>query len=146
MLSLLKLITDRKRTLTCCCQAPALNIPLLWASSPSAVVTTESDGMPGQIPEPPVTAGSLPSLGPLAGISATTLTDKLKYGDLQEFGTMLSPLHFLDSLGKKSLHIKAEVLLHVRRPAVASPVRVYSYLFKSRAPLGKFLYLLNRYP
>ncbi|XP_029688244.1 jun dimerization protein 2 isoform X2 [Takifugu rubripes] len=64
--------------------------------------------MPGQIPEPSVTAGSLPSLGPLAGISATTLTDKLKYGDLHEFGAMLSPLHFLDSLGKRSLMIKAE--------------------------------------
>ncbi|XP_039992694.1 jun dimerization protein 2 isoform X1 [Xiphias gladius] len=73
-----------------------------------AVVTTESDTMPGQIPDPSVTAGSLPSLGPLAGISATTLTDKLKFGDLQEFGTMLSPLHFLDSLGKRPLVIKTE--------------------------------------
>lgn len=74
-----------------------------------AVVTTESDTMPGQIPDPSVTAGSLPSLGPLAGISATTLTDKLKFGDFQEFGTMLSPLHFLDSLGKRPLVIKTEV-------------------------------------
>lgn len=74
-----------------------------------AVVTTESDTMPGQIPDPSVTAGSLPSLGPLAGISATTLTDKLRYGDLQEFGTMLSPLHILGSLGKRSLVIKTEV-------------------------------------
>lgn len=74
-----------------------------------AVVTTESDAMPGQIPDPSVTAGSLPSLGPLAGISATTLTDKLKFGDFQEFGTMLSPLHFLDSLGKRPLVIKTEV-------------------------------------
>lgn len=65
--------------------------------------------MPGQIPDPSVTAGSLPSLGPLAGISATTLTDKLKFGDFQEFGTMLSPLHFLDSLGKRPLVIKTEV-------------------------------------
>lgn len=80
---------------------------------PPAVVTTEPEAMPGQIPEPSVTAGSLPSLGPLARISATTLTDKLKYGDLHEFGTMLSPLHFLDSLGKRSLMIKAEVQFHV---------------------------------
>uniref|UniRef100_A0A3B5A2S3 Uncharacterized protein n=1 Tax=Stegastes partitus TaxID=144197 RepID=A0A3B5A2S3_9TELE len=82
---------------------------LLHLGSKSAVVTTESDAMPGQIPDPSVTAGSLPSLGPLAGISATTLTDKLKFGDLQEFGTMLSPLHFLDSLGKRPLVIKTEV-------------------------------------
>lgn len=74
-----------------------------------AVVTTESDTMPGQIPDPSVTAGSLPSLGPLAGISATTLTDKLKFSDLQEYGTMLSPLHFLNSLGKRPLAIKTEV-------------------------------------
>ncbi|XP_034531494.1 jun dimerization protein 2 isoform X1 [Notolabrus celidotus] len=74
----------------------------------STVVTTKSDTMPGQIPDPSVTAGSLPSLGPLAGISATTLTDKLKFSDFQEFGTMLSPLHFLDSLGKRPLVIKTE--------------------------------------
>ncbi|TNM95497.1 hypothetical protein fugu_016580 [Takifugu bimaculatus] len=80
----------------------------LHLGSQSAVVTTKSEAMPGQIPEPSVTAGSLPSLGPLAGIPATTLTDKLKYGDLHEFGAMLSPLHFLDSLGKRSLMIKAE--------------------------------------
>ncbi|XP_034419545.1 jun dimerization protein 2 isoform X2 [Cyclopterus lumpus] len=61
--------------------------------------------MPGRIPDPSVTAGSLPSLGPLAGISATTLTDKLRFGDFQEFGTMLSPLHFL---GKRPLVIKTE--------------------------------------
>lgn len=76
--------------------------------------------MPGQIPEPSVTAGSLPSLGPLAGISATTLTDKLKYGDLQDFGSVLSPLHFLDTLGKRSLMIKAEVRLHTRTTTAAS--------------------------
>ena len=74
-----------------------------------AVVTPNSDVMPGQIPDPSVTAGSLPSLGPLAGISATTLTDKFKYGDLQEFGSMFSPLHILDSLGKRPLVIKSEV-------------------------------------
>ncbi|KAK5857326.1 hypothetical protein PBY51_010579 [Eleginops maclovinus] len=81
---------------------------LLHLGSKSAVVTTESDAMPGQIPDPSVTAGSLPSLGPLAGISATTLTDKLKFGDFQEYGTMLSPLHFLDSLGKRPMVIKTE--------------------------------------
>lgn len=72
------------------------------------MVTPKSDVMPGQIPDPSVTAGALPSLGPLAGISATTLTDKLKYGDLQDFGTMFSPLDILDSLGKRAIVIKSE--------------------------------------
>uniref|UniRef100_A0A8C6TA87 Jun dimerization protein 2 n=1 Tax=Neogobius melanostomus TaxID=47308 RepID=A0A8C6TA87_9GOBI len=81
---------------------------LLHLGSKSALVTPKSDVMPGQIPDPSVTAGSLPSLGPLAGISATTLTDKLKYGDLQDFGTMFSPLHILDSLGKRPIVIKSE--------------------------------------
>lgn len=95
------------------------------------MVTTESDAMPGQIPEPSVTTGSLPSLGPLAGISATTLTDKLKYGDLQDFGSMLSPLHFLDSLGKRSLMIKAEVCVHICTTTAARAVPVFLYLFKT---------------
>lgn len=73
------------------------------------MVAAESDAMPGQIPKPSVTAGSLPSLGLLAGISATTLTDKLRFSDFQEFGAMLSPLHFLNSLGKRPLMIKTEV-------------------------------------
>ncbi|KAK7903886.1 hypothetical protein WMY93_016493 [Mugilogobius chulae] len=81
---------------------------LLHLGSKSAVVTPQSDTMPGQIPDPSVTAGSLPSLGPLAGISATTLTDKLKYGDLQEFESLFSPLHILGSLGKRPLVIKSE--------------------------------------
>lgn len=93
--------------------------------SSSAVVTTESDTMPGQIPEPSVTAGSVPSLGPLAGISATTLTDKLKYSELQDFGPMLSPLQFLDSLGKRSFMIKAEVCFHICVMTVATAVCVF---------------------
>ncbi|KAL6105735.1 jdp2 [Pungitius sinensis] len=78
---------------------------LLHLGSKSAAVAAESDAMPGRIPDPSVTAGSLPSLGPLAGISATTLTDKLKF---HEFGAMLSPLHFLDGLGRRPLVIKTE--------------------------------------
>ncbi|KAG9344827.1 hypothetical protein JZ751_010516 [Albula glossodonta] len=46
------------------------------------------DMMPGQLPDPSLTAGSLPSLGPLAGIPATTLTDQLKFADLQALGGM----------------------------------------------------------
>ncbi|XP_077395114.1 jun dimerization protein 2-like isoform X2 [Festucalex cinctus] len=64
--------------------------------------------MPGQIPDPSVTAGSLPSLGPLAGISATMLTDTLRFGELHEFKTMLSPLHLMSSMGKRPLVIKTE--------------------------------------
>lgn len=65
--------------------------------------------MPGQIPDPSLAAGSLPGLGPLAGISATTLTDQLKLADFRQLGTMLSPLHFLGRLGKRPLAIKTEV-------------------------------------
>lgn len=62
--------------------------------------------MPGQIPDPALAAGSLPSLG-LAGISATTLTDQLKLAD--QLGSMLAPLHFLGRLGKRPLLIKTEM-------------------------------------
>uniref|UniRef100_A0A8C9SKN6 Jun dimerization protein 2 n=1 Tax=Scleropages formosus TaxID=113540 RepID=A0A8C9SKN6_SCLFO len=65
--------------------------------------------MPGQIPDPSLTTGSLPSLGPLAGISATTLTDQLKFADLRNLGAMLSPLHFLGRLGKRPAPLKTEV-------------------------------------
>ncbi|KAJ8288840.1 hypothetical protein COCON_G00014990 [Conger conger] len=75
----------------------------------SAVVVAGSDMMPGQIPDPSLTAGSLPSLGPLAGISATTLTDQLKFADLRNLGAILSPLHFLGRLGKRPAPIKTEM-------------------------------------
>ncbi|KAI1897897.1 hypothetical protein AGOR_G00088000 [Albula goreensis] len=67
------------------------------------------DMMPGQLPDPSLTAGSLPSLGPLAGIPATTLTDQLKFADLQALGGVLSPLQFLSRLGKRPLPIKSEM-------------------------------------
>ncbi|XP_056620358.1 jun dimerization protein 2 [Triplophysa dalaica] len=60
--------------------------------------------MPGQIPDPTVTAGSLPSLGPLAGISATTLTDQFKLAELYSFGAVLSPL-ILNRHGKRSFSV-----------------------------------------
>ncbi|KAK6297821.1 hypothetical protein J4Q44_G00324040 [Coregonus suidteri] len=79
------------------------------------------DMMPGQILDPSLTTGSLPSLGPLAGISATTLTDQLKLAqdisatmltdqlklaqDFRNLGAMLSPLHFLGRLGKRPLTV-----------------------------------------
>lgn len=74
-----------------------------------AAAVAGSEMMPGQIPDPSLAAGSLPSLGPLAGISATTLTDQLKLADFRQLGTMLSPLHFLGRLGKRPLAIKTEV-------------------------------------
>uniref|UniRef100_A0A4W5KY85 BZIP domain-containing protein n=1 Tax=Hucho hucho TaxID=62062 RepID=A0A4W5KY85_9TELE len=66
---------------------------------------------PSGILDPSLRAGSLPSLGPLAGISATTLTDQLKLAqDFRNLGAMLSPLHFLGRLGKRPLTaIKGEM-------------------------------------
>ncbi|KAM6954628.1 jun dimerization protein 2-like [Aplochiton taeniatus] len=72
-------------------------------------VVAGADMMPGQIPDPSLTTGSLPSLGPLAGISATTLTDQLKLADFHSLGAMISPLHFLGRLGKRPLAIKTEM-------------------------------------
>lgn len=83
--------------------------PFLSLSLPKAAVVAGSDMMPGQIPDPSLAAGSLPCLGPLAGISATTLTDQLKLADFRQLGSMLSPLHFLGRLGKRPLAIKTEV-------------------------------------
>ncbi|KAL0967072.1 hypothetical protein UPYG_G00247460 [Umbra pygmaea] len=65
--------------------------------------------MPGQIPDPSLTTGSLPSVGPLAGISVTTLTDQLKLAqDFRNLGAMLSPLQFLGRFGKRPI-IKGEM-------------------------------------
>ncbi|XP_051954757.1 jun dimerization protein 2-like [Xyrauchen texanus] len=66
--------------------------------------------MPGQIPDPMVTAGSLPSVGPLAGIPATTLTDQLKLAGLYSIGAVLSPLSILNRHSKRPLSvIKGEI-------------------------------------
>lgn len=65
---------------------------------------SEAEMMPGQIPDPMVTAGSLPSVGPLAGIPATTLTDQLKLAELYSFGAVLSPL-ILNRHGKRPLDV-----------------------------------------
>ncbi|KAM6960500.1 jun dimerization protein 2-like isoform 2-T2 [Aplochiton taeniatus] len=81
---------------------------LLHPGSMPAVVSCEPDVMPGRIPDLTVTSGSLRSLGPLAAISATTMSDQLKYGDLRELEAMISPLHFLGKLGKRPLTIKTE--------------------------------------
>lgn len=67
--------------------------------------------MPGQIPDPSVTAGALPGLGPLTGLPGTTLTaEELKYADIRNIGAMISPLHFLEvKLGKRPQPVKSEV-------------------------------------
>lgn len=67
--------------------------------------------MPGQIPDPSVTAGALPGLGPLTGLPGTTLTaEELKYADIRNIGAMISPLHFLEvKLGKRPQPVKNEV-------------------------------------
>lgn len=64
--------------------------------------------MPGPIPDPSVAAGSFTSLGLLAGISATALTNQLKYSDLCSLGAMLNPLHLLAKRPKRHASIKTE--------------------------------------
>lgn len=69
--------------------------------------------MPGQIPDPSLTAGALPGLGPLTGLPGTALTaEDLKYADIHNIGAMISPLHFLQvKLGKRPQPVKSEVSL-----------------------------------
>lgn len=69
--------------------------------------------MPGQIPDPSVTAGSLPGLGPLTGLPSSALTtEELKYADIRNIGAMIAPLHFLEvKLGKRPQPVKSEVRL-----------------------------------
>ncbi|XP_051510480.1 jun dimerization protein 2-like [Myxocyprinus asiaticus] len=74
------------------------------------VAKKQTTMMPGQIPDPMVTAGSLPSVGPLAGIPATTLTDQLKLAELYRIGAVLSPLSILNRHAKRPLSvIKGEI-------------------------------------
>ncbi|KAL6062705.1 hypothetical protein STEG23_014905 [Scotinomys teguina] len=73
--------------------------------------TTPTAMMPGQIPDPSVTAGSLPGLGPLTGLPSSALTtEELKYADIRNIGAMIAPLHFLEvKLGKRPQPVKSEV-------------------------------------
>ncbi|VFV21064.1 jun dimerization protein 2-like [Lynx pardinus] len=75
-----------------------------WAATPPAM-------MPGQIPDPSVTAGSLPGLGPLTGLPSSALTaEELKYADIRNIGAMIAPLHFLEvKLGKRPQPVKSEL-------------------------------------
>ncbi|XP_072479597.1 jun dimerization protein 2 isoform X1 [Notamacropus eugenii] len=67
--------------------------------------------MPGQIPDPSLTAGALPGLGPLTGLPGTALTaEELKYADIRNIGAVISPLHFLEvKLGKRPQPVKSEL-------------------------------------
>ncbi|KAM9713329.1 jun dimerization protein 2 isoform 1-T1 [Dama dama] len=75
-----------------------------WTATPPAM-------MPGQIPDPSVTAGSLPGLGPLTGLPSSALTaEELKYADIRNIGAMIAPLHFLEvKLGKRPQPVKSEL-------------------------------------
>ncbi|NXI08990.1 JDP2 protein, partial [Irena cyanogastra] len=67
--------------------------------------------MPGQIPDPSLTAGALPGLGPLTGLPGTALTaEELKCADIRNIGAMISPLQFLEvKLGKRPQPVKSEL-------------------------------------
>uniref|UniRef100_A0AAA9SQQ1 Jun dimerization protein 2 n=1 Tax=Bos taurus TaxID=9913 RepID=A0AAA9SQQ1_BOVIN len=75
-----------------------------WTATPPAM-------MPGQIPDPSMTAGSLPGLGPLTGLPSSALTaEELKYADIRNIGAMIAPLHFLEvKLGKRPQPVKSEL-------------------------------------
>ncbi|XP_029454261.1 jun dimerization protein 2 [Rhinatrema bivittatum] len=67
--------------------------------------------MPGQIPDPSLTAGTLPGLGLLTRLPSTALTaQELKLTGLHRLGAIISPLHFLDvKLGKRLQSVKSEL-------------------------------------
>uniref|UniRef100_G1Q474 BZIP domain-containing protein n=1 Tax=Myotis lucifugus TaxID=59463 RepID=G1Q474_MYOLU len=64
--------------------------------------------MGDQIPDPSMTAGSLPGLGPLTRLASLALTaEELKYADIHNIGAMITPLHFLEvKLGKRPQPVK----------------------------------------
>ncbi|KPP60258.1 Jun dimerization protein 2-like [Scleropages formosus] len=81
----------------------------MWFSCFAASLVSVLDMMPGQIPEPSLAPGALPSLGPLPGVPSTTLTEQLRLADLHTLGAMISPLHFLGRLGKRPAPLKEEI-------------------------------------
>lgn len=91
--------------------SPQANLPILLSPTPPGRPATPPAMMPGQIPDPSVTAGSLPGLGPLTGLPSSALTtEELKYADIRNIGAMIAPLHFLEvKLGKRPQPVKSEV-------------------------------------
>ncbi|XP_039561409.1 jun dimerization protein 2 [Passer montanus] len=79
--------------------------------SPAAWEAVSPAMMPGQIPDPSLTAGALPGLGPLTGLPGTALTaEELKCADIRNIGAMISPLQFLEvKLGKRPQPVKSEL-------------------------------------
>ncbi|XP_054576215.1 jun dimerization protein 2-like [Eptesicus fuscus] len=67
--------------------------------------------MPGHIPDPSMTVGSLLGLAPLTRFSSSALTaEELKYTDIHNIGAMITPLHFLEvKLGKRPQPVKSEL-------------------------------------
>ncbi|XP_036174092.1 jun dimerization protein 2-like [Myotis myotis] len=67
--------------------------------------------MPGQIPDPSRTAGSLPGLGPLTRLPGSALTtEELKYADSRNTGARIAPLHFLEvKPGKRPQPVRSEL-------------------------------------
>lgn len=84
--------------------------PALLLPSPGWTAATPAM-MPGQIPDPSVTTGSLPGLSPLTGLPSSALTaEELKYANIRNIGAMIAPLHFLEvKLGKRPQPVKSEV-------------------------------------
>lgn len=91
--------------------SPEANLSILLSPVPPGRPATPPAMMPGQIPDPSVTAGSLPGLGPLTGLPSSALTtEELKYADIRNIGAMIAPLHFLEvKLGKRPQPVKSEV-------------------------------------
>ncbi|KAK1341996.1 hypothetical protein QTO34_016749, partial [Cnephaeus nilssonii] len=67
--------------------------------------------MPGQIPDPSMTVGSLPGLRPLTRLPSSALTaEELIYADIHNIGATITPLHFLEvKLGKRPQPVKSEL-------------------------------------
>lgn len=85
--------------------------PLISAQPSPGWTAATPAMMPGQIPDPSVTAGSLPGLSPLTGLPSSALTaEELKYADIRNIGAMIAPLHFLEvKLGKRPQPVKSEL-------------------------------------
>lgn len=95
----------------CCVTRPCSWVVMGCLCPPPAYEAVSPAMMPGQIPDPSLTAGALPGLGPLTGLPGTALTaEELKCADIRNIGAMISPLQFLEvKLGKRPQPVKSEV-------------------------------------
>lgn len=118
--------------------SPQANLPILLSLAPPGRPATPPAMMPGQIPDPSVTAGSLPGLGPLTGLPSSALTtEELKYADIRNIGAMIAPLHFLEvKLGKRPQPVKSEV-----RPLFSRENSCFQVWFETH--LGPLVLLFN---